>query len=59
MHLLWNDPHCKTFADRVQIQRGRKKNHNISSNLYEIIGPDCHLENITAFLKVLKLEKNI
>jgi hypothetical protein len=25
MHLMRNDPHHKTFGDRVQIKRGRKE----------------------------------
>jgi len=36
-----------------------RKKHNILSNLYEIIGPDCQPENITPFLKAFKLEKSI
>uniref|UniRef100_A0A2S2PC19 RNase H type-1 domain-containing protein n=1 Tax=Schizaphis graminum TaxID=13262 RepID=A0A2S2PC19_SCHGA len=36
-----------------------RKKHNIPSNLYEIIAPDCLPETIISFLKALNLEKSI
>jgi hypothetical protein len=49
----------KHLLTECRFNEEERKKHNIPLNLYDIIDPDCQPENITSFLKALKLEKSI
>jgi len=42
------------ISNEKEKERG---NHNIPTNIYEIIGPKCQLENVMSFLRRFKMER--